>query len=396
MQSVTPTQSPNASRRLLIGGGAVAAVGLAGGAFWLWPQGASSIRIGVGQPLSGALAALGKDMLQGAQLAAEVLNKAGGVKVGSHKLPIEIVSADDQADAQAGVVAAQKLVDAQVLAAIAHLNSGVSIAAAPIYAKAGVVQLAISTKPQYTQLGLPTTLRLVANDDMQALALAQFATDTVGAKRVASLHDGTPYGQGLISGVVNSLLRGRASGVVAQLAVDDKTTDFAEVVKALLQAKPDLLITTVADFQVEALIQQLSAAGLTDLAILGSDTLKTPRLQAMNLGPRALYASTPIVAAGEFLGGKDFLATFKARFGGEPYYAAHYAFDAVHLVADALTRNGNLDRKRLLERLKTFEGNAPVTSMMRMGEDGEQRSGAVGIYRMRKGQWELAVRTGRW
>jgi len=393
MSQTTPTQSSNTRRNLMVGAGLL---GLAGvGAYFLMPGQAKTVRIGVGQPLSGPLAALGKDMLQGAQLAAEQINKAGGVKVGDKRLPIEIFSADDQADAKAGEAAAQKLVSDEVLAAIAHLNSGVSIAAAPIYAKAGVVQLAISTKPQYTQLGLPTTLRLVANDDMQALALAQFAREKLNAKRIVTLHDGTPYGKGLIDAVANSLIRS-GTGAIAQQVVDDKTTEFKAVVAAFVEAKPDLLVTTVADFQVEALIQQLSAAGLPDLPVLGSDTLKTPRLQGTDLGNRALYASTPIVAAQEFLGGKEFLTAYRERFGGEPYYAAHYAFDAVHLVADALSRNGNLDRAKLLQRLKTFEGNAPVTSMMRMNEDGEQRSGAVGIYQMRKGQWELTVRSGRW
>lgn len=62
-----------------------------------------------------------------------------------------------------------------VLVAVAHLNAAVSIPAAPLYAKAGVPQLAISTKPEYTRLGLPTTLRLVANDDMQSQAMGSYA-----------------------------------------------------------------------------------------------------------------------------------------------------------------------------------------------------------------------------
>ncbi|MBB5206060.1 branched-chain amino acid transport system substrate-binding protein [Inhella inkyongensis] len=389
----TPTTTFPQRRHWLIGAGLL---GLSGaGAFALWPQKPVSVRIGVGQPLSGPLAALGKDMLQGAQLAAEHINRDGGVRIGTQRLPIEILSADDRAEPQAGVAAAQSLVGQQVLAAIAHLNSGVSMAAAPVYAQAGVVQLAISTKPEYTQLGLPTTLRLVANDDMQALALAQFARQKLGAKRIATLHDGTPYGKGLIEAVSRSLIRS-GSGPVAQQVVDDKGTEFGAAVRELAQAKPDLLITTVADFQVEALLPQLNAAGLPELPVLGSDTLKTPRLGKAEVGSRALYASTPIVSAQEFLGGKDFLLQFRERFGGEPYYAAHYAFDAIHLVAEALSRNGSLDRTKLLERLKTFEGHAPVTSLMRMGEDGEQRSGAVGIYTLSKGQWELSVRSGNW
>src|SRR5207244_3697009 len=123
-----------------------------------------TLKIGVGQPLSGNLKTLGQDMLNGAQMAADEINANGGVRVGSQRLRIEIVAQDDHADTKAGEAAATALVDAGVVVALAHLNSGVRIAAAPIYAKAGVPQFAISTNPAYTQLGLPTTLRLVAND----------------------------------------------------------------------------------------------------------------------------------------------------------------------------------------------------------------------------------------
>jgi branched-chain amino acid transport system substrate-binding protein len=378
------------SRRRLLGSG------LALGLLPACSPSADAVRIGIGQPLSGPLSELGKDMQRGAELAAETINAGRGVTIDGKRLAVEIVSKDDKADAQAGVTAARQLVDAGVIAAIAHLNSGVSIAAAPVYAKAGVVQLAISTNPRYTQLGLPTTLRLVANDDMQAQAMAQYAADTLKATRIVTLHDSTPYGQGLIDAAISVLARSQRPKPVVELKTDDKATDFAALIPQLQAAKPDLLMTTLADFQVEALLPQLDAAGLGTLTVLGSDTLKTPRLQAAAVGAHAVHSTTPIVAAQEFIGGKDFLAAFKKRFGGDPYYAAHYAYDVVFLLADALRRNDSLDKKKLLQRLRNFDGDAPVTGMMRMGDDGEQRSAAVGVYTLVKGSWELTTRSGRW
>src|SRR5574341_1842644 len=136
---------------------AVAALGMLGGC----SRPPEVVKIGVGQPLSGNLKALGQDLLNGAQMAVEEINAEGGLRIDGHKVKLEIVAADDQANAEAGQAAARKLVEADVVAVLAHLNSGVSIAAAPIYAEAKVPQLAISTKPEYTQLQLPTTLRLV-------------------------------------------------------------------------------------------------------------------------------------------------------------------------------------------------------------------------------------------
>src|SRR5204863_9381130 len=101
----------------------------------------------VEKPLSGSIGAQGQDTINGAQLAVDEINAGGGVRIGSARARLEIVSPDDKADPEAGKVAAQRLVEADVLVALANLNSGVSIAAAPIYAQANIPQLAISTKP---------------------------------------------------------------------------------------------------------------------------------------------------------------------------------------------------------------------------------------------------------
>ena len=79
-------------------------------------------------------------------------------------------------------------------------------------------------------------------------------------------------------------------------------------------------------------------------------------------------------------------------------YGAHYSYDAVYLVADALARNDSADRAKLLERLKNpnFDGQAPVTGSMRFGADGEQRYSAVGVYLLRDGAWLPQIRSDRW
>lgn len=387
--------NPSRRRALWIGTGAV---GLAGAGVLAWTLSSrrtDAIRIGVGQPLSGDLAALGKDMLHGAQLAAEIINAEGGVRVGNRNLPIEIVAADDKANPEAGQAAAKQLVEAGVIAVIAHLNSGVSIAAAPTYAAAGVPQLAISTKREYTQLGLRTTLRLVANDDMQAQAMAGYAAENLRARRVALVDDGTPYGRG-VARTVESVLKGRQVEVVVRRTLDDKTRDFAGLVRDIGSNTVDLVMVTFNDVQTEALLTQMGAAGLRQVKVLGGDTIKTPLLTRQSQPVDAVFATSPIAGAHEFPTGKGFVDAFRKRFGADPYYGSHYSHDAVHLIADALKRNASLNREALLERLKSFDGQAPVTGSLRMQADGEQRYGAVGVYRLRGGAWELEMRGDRW
>ncbi|NRF65539.1 branched-chain amino acid ABC transporter substrate-binding protein [Aquincola sp. S2] len=359
---------------------------------WRAPE---AVRIGVAQPLSGELGAQGADMLNGVTLAIEEINAAGGVRIGGREVKLEVVSVDDKADPVVGKAAAAQLVAADVLVAIADLNSGVSIAAAPTYAAAGIPQLAISTKPLYTRLKLPTTLRLVANDDLQSRAIGEYARQLAGAKAYAVLDDGTPYGKGLADDVVRLFTEHRATLAVRRTA-DNKTNDFESFVAEVRRTQADVIVAMVSDFQAEALIRQLVSAGLSHVRLLGSDTLKTDKLLQAGRALRAVYVTSPILEVQELPAGKAFLEKFRARFRGAPVYGAHYAYDAVYLVADALARNGSVDKAALLNRLKSFDGHAPVTGSMRFGADGEQRYGAVSVYQLSAGRWLPVMRSDRW
>jgi branched-chain amino acid transport system substrate-binding protein len=353
------------------------------------------VKIGVAQPLSRGLAALGQDLVRGAQMAVDEINAAGGVNIRGKHVKLAIVAADDASDNAAGAAAAHRLVDEGVEVAIADLNSGVSIHAAPIYAAAHIPQLAISTKPEYTRLGLPTTLRLVANDDIQSRALGSYAAQLPGVQHFAVVDDHTPYGKGLADSAAQ-VIESQGRRVEVRRSLDDQTHEFSVLVAELAAAKIDVVVTTLSDFQVEALARQLAQAGLAKTIIVGGDTIKTDRLAHANLPIRAIYATSAIVEPKEFPGGKVFLEKFRARHAADPVYGAHYAYDAVYLVADALQRDGSVDKDALLKTLKEFDGNCPMTNSMRFGPDGEQRYGAVSVYQLRAGGWDALMRSDRW
>lgn len=353
-----------------------------------------TIKIGVAQPMSGPLAPLGKDMLNGVKLAVDEINK-NGLKIDGKSVKLEIVSADDKADANEGKKVAQQLVDAGVVAAIADLNSGVSMAAAPIYAEHHIPQLAISTKPDYTQMGLATTFRLVANDNMQSKALGSYAAGQIAGSSYAVLDDGTPYGKGLADSAAGEIKKQKKE-VTVRKSLDDKTTEFSALIGELKAAKVDVIVTTLNDFQVVALIDQLAKAGLTDMRIIGGDTIKTDKLIKGAPAIRAVYATSPIIEPREFNNGRDFLGRFRAAFNGEPVYGAHYAYDAVYVLVAAIKRANSTDGAKLTEELKHIDALAPVTNAIRFKEDGEQYYGAISVYKATPGAWEAVMRSDQW
>jgi branched-chain amino acid transport system substrate-binding protein len=354
----------------------------------------ATVKIGVAQPLSGGEGAQGQDLLNGVTLAVAELNKEG-FKIKGKPVTLEIVSMDDKGDPDTGKEVAQKMLDAGVVAVIGNLNSGVSIASAPIYASKDIAQLSISTNPKFTQLGLATTYRLVANDSLQAKAISAFATGQLNAVKYAVVDDGTPYGKDLADGAAD-LLKIAKKEIVVRQSFDDKTTAFEGLAKTLKQGGVEVVVTTLNDFQMLALLNTLKTINYTQLIVLGSDTIKTTDMIKGAGIVKGLYATSPILDAKEFVTGKQFLAKYQQAFKMAPAYGGHYTYDAMHVLANAMKRAESADPKKITQTLRTLDGYAPVTGSMKWDAVGEQRYGVVGVYSVRGSDWELRVRSDMW
>ena len=353
-----------------------------------------SIKIGVAQPLSGPLSALGKDLLNGVQLAINELNK-GNFSIDGKRVTLEVMSLDDKADAATGKAVAQQLVDAGVVAVVGHLNSGVSIETAPIYAAAGIAQIAISTNPKFTQLGHETTFRMVANDNMQARAIGSFASSQFGDVRVAALDDGTPYGKGLTDGAVEQL-KAEKREVVLRQSFDDKTVAFDELAAKIKSEKVGVIVSTLNDFQAVALIAALAKIDYTNVRLLGGDTVKTTDMVKAAGQIQGIFATSPVLEAKEFVAGRPFLERYLEAFKVPPAYGGHYSYDSTYVLTAAMQAAKSVKPKDVTAALRRTNGYAPVTGTMKWDEKGEQRYAAVGVYELRRGSWELRMRSDRW
>lgn len=353
----------------------------------------SSIKIGVAQPLSGPSADRGKDLFNGAKLAAGELN-AAGFKIAGKPVTIEIVALDDKADKETAKKVAQEMVDQKVSAVIGHLNSDVTEVAVPIYKAGNVPQLFTSSAAELTKLGEGNAFRLVANDALQAQALASYAGGTLRAKKVAMIYENTAFGAPMQKDCAAALVKDGRSVQIAT-AVDNKTTDFAAFVAQLKAAPPDVLIAVLRDYQLIPLFQQMQAAQLSEIPVLATSVAKTAKLAAAS-GMKSLYVTSGALGPQEFYAGSDFLNKFRAAYNADPVWAAHYAYDAVYAVTNAMRLAESTDPKALRDKLHGTSALAPVTSQMRFTAEGEQAYGAIAVYERRGGNWEPLMRSDKW
>ena len=341
------------------------------------PRIPATIEIGVAQPLSGPSAARGQDLVNGAKLAAADLN-ASGFKIAGKPVKIEIVAMDDKADKEEAKKVAQAMVDRKVVAVLGHLSSDITEAVIPVYKAGNVPQLFTSSAAELTGLGQGNAFRLIANDALQARAIASFAAERLRASRVAVLYEDTAFGAPLAKGMTEALAKLNRNVELSE-AVDNKTTNFVAFVGKVKAARADALVAMVRDHQLLPLFEQMNAAGLGDLPVIATSVAKTQRV-ATGASVRTLFLTSSSAEVTEFTGGEEFVRKFRKAYQSEPVWAAHYAYDAVFVLADTMRRAESIDPAKLRAKLMVIDAIAPVTTTMRFNAEGEQRYGAISVY----------------
>ncbi|WP_189535350.1 branched-chain amino acid ABC transporter substrate-binding protein [Paludibacterium paludis] len=350
------------------------------------------VKIGQVSPMSGPIAHLGKDNEYGAKLAVEDLN-AEGVTIGGKKIKFELVSEDDQGDPKVGTQVAQRLVDAGVVGVVGHLNSGTTIPASKIYSDAGLPQISPSaTAVDYTKQGYKTTFRVIANDLQQGKALGEFAIDGLKAKKVAVIDDRTAYGQGLAD-EFEKAVKGKGGNVVKREFTNDKASDFKAILTSIKASQPDVVFYGGMDAQSAPLVKQMKELGIK-AKLMSGDGSQTPTfIKLAGDASEGQYASSCGVPPDKMPGFKSFNDKFKSKFNAEVQIYAPFEYDAVRVLVDAMKRANSTDPKVYLPEVAKTDYSG-VTGKIAFDEKGDVKNGAVTVYQVKNGKWEVVSTVG--
>ena len=164
-------------------------------------QAADTLKIGIVAPSTGAAAEAGRYEMQGAKLAVEEINKAGGV-LGKQ---IELISEDDQTTNPGAVMAFSKLAGNKDIAAfIGTVRSTQMMAIAPDVLKMGKPVMIGGTDPELTHMGNPWLFRFRPNDSYSARVIADYGVKTLGKKKWAIVHSTDAFGTAGMKALVAS------------------------------------------------------------------------------------------------------------------------------------------------------------------------------------------------
>jgi len=344
------------------------------------------VRIGAVAPLTGPQAHLGKDNENGTRMAIDDAN-AKGVEIGGKKVRFELISEDDGADPKTATIVAQKLVDQGVKGIIGHLNSGTTIPSSRIYHDAGIVQISPSaTNPKYTEQGFKSAFRVMTNDVQQGRVLGEYAVKQLGAKKIAIIDDRSAYGQGLAD-EFEKAAKAAGAEIVGREFTTDKSTDFMAILTAVKGKSPDLLFYGGMDAQGGPMIKQFKTLGLGAKFLTG-DGGSTPEFVKLAGGAaEGAYSSLPGVPLDKMPGGKAFGDHFTAKYGQIQLYAP-YCYDAVNVMIAAMQKAGSAEPAKYLPELAKISHDG-VTAKVSFDEKGDITGGAVTLYQVRNGKWEV-------
>jgi branched-chain amino acid transport system substrate-binding protein len=342
------------------------------------------VTIAVIGPITGKEAPFGTQMKMGAEAAVRDINAAGGV----NGMQIKLVVEDDACDPKQAVTAANKVAGMKVAAVIGHFCSGSSIPASEVYWKAKIVQITpASTNPKLTDEATKkkwtNVHRVCGRDDAQGEVAGKYLAETHKGKKIAILHDNTPYGKGLADETKKAFNKAGGKETLYE-AIKPGEKDYGAVV-AKLQAAGIQVIYLGGYAPETALIARQAAEKNFKPVIMGGDALDTDDVIKV-AGPSAegmMFTQGPDPRMNP--ASKAVVDKFKAA-NQDPEGYTLYTYAAVQMWAQAVTKAKSTDMAKVTPVLRSGQAFETVMGPIKLDKKGDVMGGGYVFWRFAGGK----------
>ena len=339
-------------------------------------------------PLTGGDAETGQDELLGAKTAVAIYNDS------NPKVKVVLKTADDQGDeAVAGTVAPGIAANKAVVGIIGPAYSGASIASFPSYKSAGLAMVSPSatrvtlTNPKSVDNGFPFFHRVLANDSVQAPALAKWAISGTASPKVYLVDDTKAYSTGLRDYMM-AQLAAQGTTPLGKDQAPQGTSDYTSLVAKVKSSGANVVIYCGYAPDGAKFLKALRDGGWTGQFASGDgslvSTLITGAGAANANGAHLTAAAVPF----ELIATKDQLAAFTKATGlaspaGHTYVTE--TFNATNVFLQCIAK-GKVTRPGIQSCVSTSSFNLAGGKVITFSRYGEINGGApVGLFSITAG-----------
>jgi branched-chain amino acid transport system substrate-binding protein len=334
-----------------------------------------TIKIGLIASLNGEQQPWGLDSKYGAELAVDEINAAGGIQGKKVQLIVE----DTGSKPEGGKSATEKLVsEDKVICVLGEVASGITLPAAQVCQENGVPLIAIgATRVDVTQQG-GAIFRVCYTDDFQGAAMAKYAYEDLGLRKMAIMTDRKlPYSTGL-SDVFSRAFKSLGGEIVTEEKYESGNIEFKAQLTNIKAKNPDGLFCSGYFTEVGPIARQREALGL-----------KVPMLGGDGWDSKDLLDSGGSGIVGGFFANHyhqsearpevtNFVTNFKKKFGTDAGTAmAALTYDAANVCFEALKGASALDSKSLITAIQGVKDFKGVSGNITIGADGNAQKPAL-------------------
>jgi ABC-type branched-chain amino acid transport systems, periplasmic component len=301
---------------------------------------------GIG-PITGPAASYGISVKQGAEIAIQEINDAGGVTVGGKTYTFALEFADDEASEEKAPQAYNSLMDKGINVLLGAVTSGASISIADHTYADGILQITPSASAPGAIIN-DNAFRTCFSDPEQGIAMAANIVEELGHKKVAVIYNAADEYSTGIREEFEAEVEALGGEIVASEAFNTDDVDFNTQLTTIRGTDAEAIYVPAYYQDATFITKQAADMGL-DLPFFGSDgwdgILGTVTDKATVEG---VIFSSPFCAAVDEANVVDFVNAYEAAYNAIPDQFAAGAYDTVYSFKAAMEEAGSIESADLI------------------------------------------------
>lgn len=344
-----------------------------------------TIKIGFIGPTTGDAAIYGTSAKDGAMLAVEEINAAGGVE----GKQLELIAYDSKGDQTEAINAYNRLRDQDgVVAVIGGTLSGETLAMKDIMVQDNMPVLSPTATAVDVTVDAPNIFRVCFLDSYQGAAAANFSADTLGEKTAALLiGTGNPYSEG-VSAAYQSAFVAKGGTIVGSESYGTTDKDFSAQLTKIKEMNPDIVFVPDYVQTVGPIMQKAKEMGITS-TFVGADGWDGVQVDYADAA-QGNYFTNHYAADSPSATVQNFISAYNTKYSKVPNSFSALGYDAAYVMSEAIKTAGSTESAAIITALAATDYPG-VTGNLKFDANGDPKDKEVTIIKIDGGQLKFVT-----